>query len=163
MAIYNSRLGDLLVERRLITSSQLNEAVCLQQHTHLKLGEVLVAHNLLTSKQLNRTLKIQQELRRTILTTLICIAPFQFPCASEQEIYTEFHPKLLSSPYGHDLEPKLSLSFTNLMQGANYLFDTNKHKHKQHEKSKKQADEQSMLYDISFGKDSFSIDMHMSF
>jgi len=160
MATSSSRLGDLLIERKLLTSDQLEEAICLQKGSHLKLGEVLVSSNLVTPRQLKRTLKIQTELRKTILTTFMCLVPFQYASASETDIHTEYHPKGFSSPYQEFQEPKLIVSYKTVMQGIDYFLLT---KGSRTVKNNRTKELQKTNYDVKFGKDNFSFQMSMSF
>jgi len=179
MAIVNSRLGDLLIERHLITSAQLEDAVCKQQHSQLQLGEILIQHKVLSAKQLRRTLKIQKELRNTILSTFICLVPFQLACADENKFYAQMPSEVISSPYKQNPETKLSLSFSSIIKGFDYLFsNTNTYPLKENQRYPNiQTSSYNMNirnnlgtnknlntnYDFSLGKDSFSIEMKLSF
>ncbi|WLQ12308.1 immunoglobulin domain-containing protein [Hahella aquimaris] len=70
-----TRLGDLLLERNLITQEQLERAMSLQKTSHKKLGEILVEEHLVSDRQIRRTLKIQRNLRRTVLTSVLTLSP----------------------------------------------------------------------------------------
>ncbi|ABC27829.1 Type II secretory pathway, ATPase PulE/Tfp pilus assembly pathway, ATPase PilB [Hahella chejuensis KCTC 2396] len=70
-----TRLGDLLLERNLITQEQLERAMSLQKASHKKLGEILVEEHLVSDRQIRRTLKIQRNLRRTVLTSVLTLSP----------------------------------------------------------------------------------------
>ncbi len=161
MAIGNVRLGELLVERKLITNDQLEDAVRQQQSSSLKLGEVLVSRKLITKRELKRTLKTQIELRKTILTTFLCLVPFQFSCASDQNVYLNYQQAQFSNANGQDQKGKLNISFNTVLQGVNYLFSTNENSNL--DKYKTNYKPQSTHYDIKFGKDNFSVDMKISF
>src|SRR5437867_10966590 len=54
-----SRLGELLIERRLITSAQLREALSIQQDapSYLPLGQILIDRGLITRRQLHLLLE----------------------------------------------------------------------------------------------------------
>lgn len=56
-----ARLGDMLMDRRLVTALQLDEAVRRQKESGLRLGEVLLEMNLVSRDQLDRILRIQGE------------------------------------------------------------------------------------------------------
>jgi len=179
MATINSRLGDLLVERHLITNAQLEDAVCQQQHSQLQLGEILVQHRALSAKQLRRTLKIQKELRNTILSTFICLVPFQIACADEKKLYAQTPPEVVTSPYKQNSETKLSLSFSSIIKGFDYLLsNTTTYQLNENLRFPNIQTSQynmnirnnfntnnnfSTNYDFMFGKDSFSVEMKLSF
>lgn len=59
MAAGRSRLGDMLMDRRLVTALQLDEAVRRQKESGKRLGEILREMNLVTEEQLERILRIQ--------------------------------------------------------------------------------------------------------
>jgi murein DD-endopeptidase MepM/ murein hydrolase activator NlpD len=53
------RVGDVLIQKGLITSEDLAQALLEQRNTHAKLGEILVRRGLLTHKQLRAVLNEQ--------------------------------------------------------------------------------------------------------
>src|SRR5437762_4557540 len=55
MSPSESRLGELLIERRLITSTQLQEALTIQQEasSYVPLGQILIDGGLITRRQLH--------------------------------------------------------------------------------------------------------------
>lgn len=55
----NKRLGDLLIEAKLITKDQLNSALNLQKTTGKKLGELLIDEGLVNEKQIIEVLEFQ--------------------------------------------------------------------------------------------------------
>ncbi len=55
------RIGDLLIERGLITENELKFALDMQKQTHEKLGEVLVGNHIITPEDLAKTLAYQLE------------------------------------------------------------------------------------------------------
>ncbi len=55
------RIGDLLIERGLITDSELKFALDMQKQTHDKLGEVLVKNNIVSEEDMAKTLAFQLE------------------------------------------------------------------------------------------------------
>lgn len=72
-----SRLGHLLVNKGLITSSQLDEALKLQNQTGMRLGEVLINQGWITEKQLNRSLKKQTRYRYVAAFVALFLGPIQ--------------------------------------------------------------------------------------
>jgi murein DD-endopeptidase MepM/ murein hydrolase activator NlpD len=74
------RVGEVLVQKGIITKNDLDHALLAQRNTSLKLGEVLVQQGILTVQQLNGALKEQQRRNWTAavlfaLSTLIPLAP----------------------------------------------------------------------------------------
>ncbi|QEK12124.1 type II secretion system protein GspE [Crassaminicella thermophila] len=55
----NKRLGDLLIDAKLITKDQLDRALNLQKTTGKKLGELLIAEGLVNEKQIIEVLEFQ--------------------------------------------------------------------------------------------------------
>ncbi len=55
------RIGDLLIERGLITENELSFALDMQKQTHDKLGEVLVKNNIVSEEDMAKTLAYQLE------------------------------------------------------------------------------------------------------
>jgi type IV pilus assembly protein PilB len=55
------RIGDLLIERGLITESELQFALDTQKQTKEKLGEVLVNNNIVSPENMAKTLAVQLE------------------------------------------------------------------------------------------------------
>lgn len=53
------KLGDLLVESRIITAEQLNEALALQKQNGKRLGEILIGQKLVTQDQIIQVLEFQ--------------------------------------------------------------------------------------------------------
>jgi len=71
-------LGDLLLERHLVTPSQLNDAVSYQRnHQNMHLGEILIKDNLISPKQLSKCLKRQRAMRTAIFSVAMCLLPTQ--------------------------------------------------------------------------------------
>jgi adsorption protein B len=54
---YHKRLGEILVDRHLVTSAQIDAALARQKETHQKLGEILLATKAITPKQLEITIE----------------------------------------------------------------------------------------------------------
>jgi len=164
MNVDGVRLGELLVEKKIITWGQLEEAVCQQKKSNLKLGELLVTRNLITNKQLKKVLKTQKELKKKILTTFICLVPFHYCSAAEDVNSQSYQPVQLSSPYSQNLEAKLNISFNSVIKGVNYLLSP-KENYNYMQQNSDDISETSKItkYDISFGKDSFHLSMKISF
>ncbi|MFS8500797.1 MAG: type II secretion system ATPase GspE [Caldicoprobacter sp.] len=59
MGAYRKRLGELLVEKGMITREQLKEALALQKSTGKKLGEILISQNLISEAQMAEVLQEQ--------------------------------------------------------------------------------------------------------
>ena len=55
------RIGDLLIERGLITENELKFALDMQKQTRDKLGEVLIKNNIVTPENMAQTLAVQLE------------------------------------------------------------------------------------------------------
>ncbi len=55
------RIGDLLIERGLITDNELQFALDMQKQTHEKLGEVLINNKIVTPENMAKTLAVQLE------------------------------------------------------------------------------------------------------
>ncbi len=72
-----SRLGLLLIEKGLITSKQLDQALVQQAQTNQRLGEVLIQNRWISERQLKRALKRQSRYRLVAAVTAILIGPFQ--------------------------------------------------------------------------------------
>ncbi len=56
------RIGDLLIERGLITEKELQFALDMQKQTHEKLGEVLINNRIVTPEDVAKTLAVQMEI-----------------------------------------------------------------------------------------------------
>ena len=69
------RVGDVLIQRGLITAEDLKVALLEQQKTHLKLGEILVQYGLLTRKALREAL-VEQKRRNWTAVTLFTLGSF---------------------------------------------------------------------------------------
>ncbi len=75
VAIQRSRLGELLIDKGLITRAQLDQALLVQSTSGLRLGEVLQAQGWLTAAQLERALKRQKRYRLAITMAAAVAAP----------------------------------------------------------------------------------------
>ena len=72
-----SRLGLLLINKGLITSTQLDKALKLQNQTGMRLGEVLIDQGWITERQLNRSLKKQTRYRYVAAFAALLLGPLQ--------------------------------------------------------------------------------------
>jgi hypothetical protein len=70
-----TRLGDLLVERGLITQDQLLLAIQEQKTNQLQIGEILVKNGWISNRQIRKTLRVQSKLRNAILTSILSFSP----------------------------------------------------------------------------------------
>jgi hypothetical protein len=70
-----TRLGDLLVERGLITQDQLLLAIQEQKSSQLQIGEILVKNGWISNRQIRKTLRVQSKLRNAILTSILSFSP----------------------------------------------------------------------------------------
>jgi hypothetical protein len=70
-----NRLGELLLQRKLINHEQLNSAIAEQRQSHQPLGEILVEHQLITRRQMQRSLKWQSIIRLAAVVTSFTLSP----------------------------------------------------------------------------------------
>lgn len=73
--VSRARLGELLLQRKLLTREQLNSAIAAQQTSHLPLGEILLERELITARQIERSLKWQSFVRLAAMVTTVTLAP----------------------------------------------------------------------------------------
>jgi hypothetical protein len=72
-----SRLGLLLINKGLITSSQLDQALKLQGEKGMRLGEVLIDQGWISERQLHRSLKKQTRYRYVAAFAALLLGPLQ--------------------------------------------------------------------------------------
>ncbi len=72
-----SRLGLLLINKGLITRTQLDQALRLQSETEMRLGEVLIDQGWISERQLNRCLKKQSRYRYAAAFAALLLGPLQ--------------------------------------------------------------------------------------
>jgi hypothetical protein len=70
-----TRLGELLLEKKLISKEQLEDAISSQKSSYKQLGDILVQQKLVSKWQIRRTLKVQHHLRNAVLTSVLSFAP----------------------------------------------------------------------------------------
>lgn len=102
-----SRLGQILINKGLITSKQLDAAIQQQLVSRKRLGEVLIEQGLLTEKQLSKALKKQTNLRLTATLVAALLSPFQMASADIQR-----------------MQPSSSISRQELPRGMQSLSDS---------------------------------------
>lgn len=73
----HSRLGQILLARRLISQEQLDQAIREQDRTGQRLGEVLAAMQLITQAQIGRAMRRQRNLRLAAALATSLLAPLQ--------------------------------------------------------------------------------------
>ncbi len=74
----NTRLGTLLVKRRLITTAQLHEAVNVQRTSrHKNLGDILVEQGWVTHEDIRKSLRRQARLRHVATLLAVLFTPLQ--------------------------------------------------------------------------------------
>ncbi len=103
----HSRLGQILINKGLITPAQLDAAIKVQLVSHKRLGEVLIEQGLLTQKQLSKALKKQSNLRLAATLVAALMSPFQMASADIQR-----------------LQPPSSISRQETTRGMQALSDT---------------------------------------
>jgi hypothetical protein len=76
------KIGELLLQRRLITEQQLQSAIAQQALSPQPLGEILIQQQAITARQLQRVLKWQQMLHAAMLISSFTLA--SSPCAASE-------------------------------------------------------------------------------
>lgn len=77
-----SLLGQLLVNKKLISEQQLAEAIDLQRKTGQRLGDIFADWNLITQRQIQGALRKQRNLRLTATIATALLAPIQVYAAT---------------------------------------------------------------------------------
>lgn len=85
MSQQHSRLGQILINKGLITRQQLDEAIKLQLTGHKRLGEILIEQGCLTERQLHKALRKQTNLRLAATLVAALMLPFQ-PALGNQRL-----------------------------------------------------------------------------
>jgi len=101
-----SRLGRMLVEKGMITPTQLVAALNQQAMTGRKLGEILMDQGLISSRQLNRVLRKQSQYRTAaafaamIMGPIVPLASFAAPVGVPQLVQpVQREMALVSEPH----------------------------------------------------------------
>lgn len=81
-----SRLGQILLNKGLISHAQLEGAIELQLTSNKRLGEILLEQGLLTERQLTKALKKQSNLRVAATLVAALLSPFQMASADFQRL-----------------------------------------------------------------------------
>lgn len=95
-----SRLGQLLIDKGLITTAQLDSAIRLQLTGNKRLGEIFIEQGVLTERQLNKALKKQTNLRLTATLVAALLSPFQMASADISRQQAPSNISQLQSPRG---------------------------------------------------------------
>jgi len=88
-AQFRSRLGNLLINKGLVTEQQLAQAVDHQKVSGLRLGEALVSLGHLTENQINKALRRQSSMRFAATLATAMMMPFQVVKADTVRIESE--------------------------------------------------------------------------
>lgn len=81
--LHKSRLGQLLINKGLISEEQLLKAIAHQQQTGQRLGEVLAEWKLVTEREIDKALSKQKHLRLAAALVTALLGPFQMANAAE--------------------------------------------------------------------------------
>jgi hypothetical protein len=95
-----SRLGQLLIDKGLVTAVQLDNAIKLQLTSSKRLGEILIEQGVLTERQLSKALKKQTSLRLTATLVAALLSPFQMASADIQRQTPSSTLSQLQTPRG---------------------------------------------------------------
>lgn len=103
------RLGDLLIKKHLIVSTQLDEALRYQKANDLQLGKALIELGYVTQRQINRALKKQNYFRLYAACAAFFMAPFSMCQANTDRIedlpeysFTQVADSQYSDEYQYD-------------------------------------------------------------
>lgn len=95
-----SRLGQLLIDKGLVTAAQLDSAIKLQLTGNKRLGEIFIEQGVLTERQLNKALKKQTNLRLTATLVAALLSPFQMASADINRQQAPSNVSQLQAPHG---------------------------------------------------------------
>jgi hypothetical protein len=95
-----SRLGQLLIDKGLVTAAQLDSAIKLQLTGNKRLGEIFIEQGVLTERQLNKALKKQTNLRLTATLVAALLSPFQMASADINRQQAHSSVSQLQAPHG---------------------------------------------------------------
>lgn len=124
----HSQLGQLLVDKCLITRGQLEWALKQQAESGLKLGELLVREKLISRVELTRVLCRQRWLRSAVASLVMAAMPVCPVLASEKDGTIDFnkHTKVLWGEGDSDVR----LDFSPLASNLKFDVDNKKHSFK---------------------------------
>lgn len=118
------RLGSLLINKGIIQSSQLDEALEYQRSQEsMPLGAALIALGHVTEKQIAKTLRSQSRIRICAAFVAFLMAPFNWCHASEDEIehlpeyqYTQVHDQFYYDDEASAYSQNLGYGSLDLLQ-----------------------------------------------
>lgn len=96
----HSRLGQLLINKGLINSKQLDAAIQQQLTSKKRLGEILIEQGLLSEQQLHKALRKQNSLRLTATLVAALLSPFQMASADIQRLQAPISISQQEMPHG---------------------------------------------------------------
>lgn len=108
----NSRLGQILLTKGLITRSQLDEAITLQLTNKQRLGEILITQGLISERQLKKALKKQNNLRVAATLVAALLSPFQMASADIQRLQAPHSISRQEAPRG--LKPLTDMELSSV-------------------------------------------------
>ncbi|MBV1774794.1 hypothetical protein KSF73_03585 [Burkholderiaceae bacterium DAT-1] len=92
-----SRIGELLLRKRLISHEQLEQAISQQVLTGGRLGDILIARGLVTQKQINALLRKQKIARRVAAVLAVLLGPMQAFAAAPAPVNNSSGPQTHAS------------------------------------------------------------------
>lgn len=150
-----TRLGNLLVEKGVISSAQLEQAIVAQQASRKPLGEILVEQNIITARQLKRTLKRQQALRGALVTAVLSACPFQF-CAANDHVMNH----MIDQPAAEQQSSLDSISLGSIFAGMDMMLSALGDSDQEETTSRRHYD---VKYDMGLSQDSISVSVKFTF
>ena len=114
-AYHNSRLGQILIKKGYLSPEQLDEAVHFSQSDDKRLGEYLIEHRMISRWQLRRALSSQSQLRLSVSLSMVLLSPLCKDLSSEgaetidNALEILLKPLLKSAPAAEfEFDPKFS-------------------------------------------------------
>lgn len=106
-AQFRSRLGNLLINKGLVTEQQLAQAIDHQKVSGVRLGEALVSLGVLTDRQISKALRRQSSIRFAATLATAMMMPFQVVKADAARIENDEPPaqELQNQPGMGGLQP----------------------------------------------------------
>jgi hypothetical protein len=86
MSLQTYRLGDLLINKHIISASQLDDALRYQQKNGIQIGQALIQMGHVTQRQINQALKKQNYIRLCAAVAAFFMAPFSVCNANTDSI-----------------------------------------------------------------------------
>ena len=74
-AYHNSRLGQILIKKGYLSPEQLDEAIHFSQSDDKRLGEYLIENRMISRWQLRRALSSQSQLRLSVSLSMVLLTP----------------------------------------------------------------------------------------